>query len=156
MLKRLQFLFAPQVPEASSDTGARDLSLAICVLLLEAAQADDVFTPEERDYVIRTLKERYELNDEEAETLMEHASSERENSVDLWQFTNRLNERMNRDEKQEVLSEVWEVIYADGKLDAHEDYLAHRLAALLNLSHGDFIAAKLEAQDRLRGGAPPV
>ena len=39
---------------------------------------------------------------------------------------------------------VWEIIYTDGILDKHEDYLVHKLANLLRLSHEQLIEAKLK------------
>ena len=46
-------------------------------------------------------------------------------------------------EKRQIIEEVWRVIYADGALDAHEDYLVHKLAKLLNLNHPQLIEAKM-------------
>jgi len=43
---------------------------------------------------------------------------------------------------------VWKLVYADGILDKHEDYLAHKLAKLLRLSHRELIDAKLKALGR--------
>ena len=38
---------------------------------------------------------------------------------------------------------IWKVVYADGHLDQHEDYLAHKVSKLLRLSHAQLIQAKL-------------
>ena len=48
-------------------------------------------------------------------------------------------------EKVRVVELLWKLIYSDGKLDQHEDYLVHRLASLLGLHHKQLIAAKLKA-----------
>ena len=45
------------------------------------------------------------------------------------------------------MESVWSIIFADGKLDANEDYFAHKLANLLRLSHGEMIDAKLAAKE---------
>jgi uncharacterized tellurite resistance protein B-like protein len=37
-------------------------------------------------------------------------------------------------------------VYADGKLDKHEDYLVHKLANLLRLTHKQLIEAKLKVK----------
>ena len=39
---------------------------------------------------------------------------------------------------------IWQVAYADGRLDSHEDYLVHKLATLLRLDHKQLIEAKLK------------
>src|SRR3989338_8890693 len=45
------------------------------------------------------------------------------------------------EEKIKVIETVWKVVYADGKLDMHEDYLVHKLSKLLKLSHKQLIDA---------------
>ena len=49
-------------------------------------------------------------------------------------------------EEMEVIEEVWRVIFADGTLDGHEDYLVHKLAKLLNLTHPQLIEAKMKVR----------
>ncbi len=39
---------------------------------------------------------------------------------------------------------LWAVIYADDSLNAHEDYLVHKLATVLNIDQGKLIDAKLK------------
>jgi uncharacterized tellurite resistance protein B-like protein len=41
---------------------------------------------------------------------------------------------------------LWELAYADGELDAHEEHRIRRLAGLLHVSHSEFIRTKLAAQ----------
>jgi uncharacterized tellurite resistance protein B-like protein len=43
-----------------------------------------------------------------------------------------------------VIETVWRVVYSDGILDKHEDYLVHKLADLLHLKHSELIDAKLK------------
>jgi len=69
-----------------------------------------------------------------------------ERSIDLWKFTNRINQKYSMEEKIRVVETVWDVVYADGKLDKHENYLVHKLANLLHLSHKQLIDAKLKVK----------
>ena len=41
---------------------------------------------------------------------------------------------------------MWRVAYADGHLDAHENHLISKVAGLLHVSHGEYIAAVLAEQ----------
>jgi uncharacterized tellurite resistance protein B-like protein len=52
-------------------------------------------------------------------------------------------------EKRRILEHLWEVVYADGKLSKHEDYLIHKIATLLRLTHNDLIRAKLAVKQSL-------
>jgi len=132
-----------QAPAPATEEQTR---LAACVLLLEAAHSDDECSAEELGHVVATLKNDFSLNQAHADELLELARVERQNSIDLWQFTNQLNEQFSKEQKMAVMESVWRIIFADGKLDAHEDYFAHKLANLLRLSHKEMIDAKLAAR----------
>ena len=76
--------------------------------------------------------------------MIESSEAELEKSIDLWQFTNCINQNYPIEDKLKVIEIVWEVAYSDGRLEQHEDYLAHKLATLLRLSHKQLIDAKLK------------
>ena len=123
------------------------IHLAAGVLLLEAAHIDNECTVEEMEHVVQTLREKFSLSDDCVAELLELAHLEREQAIDLWQFTNEANVHFNKDEKLVIMEDVWRVIFMDGRLDKHEDHFAHKLANLLRLSHKEMIEAKLKARD---------
>lgn len=148
MIKNVKSLFSGlRQPDELRDPVS--LTVAVCALLLEVAKADEVLSPEESERILRTLQVRFSLSPQEAHELVNLASRKREESSDLWSFTSRINEVLSLEEKRKVILEVWRVIYADGTLDAHEDYLVHKLAGLLNLQHSDLISAKLAARKEM-------
>jgi len=148
MLSLLHKILAP-IPgraQAPAPSTKEQTHLAACVLLLEAAHSDDECTDDELGHVVATLKNDFSLDQAHADELLELARAERENSIDLWQFTDQLNKQFNKEQKKAVMESVWRIIFADGQLDAHEDYFAHKLANLLRLSHKEMIDAKLAAR----------
>ena len=46
---------------------------------------------------------------------------------------------------------MWQVAYADGALDANENHVISKVADLLHVTHGDYIAAMLRARDQRSG-----
>jgi uncharacterized tellurite resistance protein B-like protein len=68
------------------------------------------------------------------------------NSNDLWRFASLINKNYSIEEKESIMEMIWRVAYADGHLDKHEDYLVHKMAKLLRLSHKQLIEAKLEVK----------
>ena len=132
-------------PAATTPPGFRT-RMAAAVVLLEAAHADNDCKAAELDHVMETLKTNFGLSPEYSEELLDLAHREREQAPDLWQFTNRINQRYSKEEKIEVMEAVWRIIHADGRLDAHEDYFAHKLANLLRLTHKEMIEAKIRAR----------
>jgi len=134
---------------SGGDEGARhDIRVAACALFLEMANIDGEFSESEKRQVVSALKEGHGLSDEAAETLIDASAQELRGSIDLWQFTNRINQNYSREEKREIIVILWEIAYNDGYLDKHEDYLAHKMAKLLRLTHKELIDAKLKV---LRG-----
>ncbi|MEW6519510.1 MAG: TerB family tellurite resistance protein [Thermodesulfobacteriota bacterium] len=128
-----------------------DTCLAAGVLLLETAHIDEECTAEEMAHVVDTLRSAFSLAPEYVEELLALARAEREKALDLWQFTNRMNQHYSLQEKMALMEAVWRIIFADGRLEAHEDYFAHKLANLLRLNHKQLIEAKLQARARLAG-----
>ena len=55
------------------------------------------------------------------------------------------------EEKQQIVEETWRVIYADGTLDGHEDFLVHKVSRLFNMTHGMLIDAKMRVLQEIRG-----
>jgi len=154
MIDLVKRLFARTRQAGPADQGKRaahDIRLAVCALFLEMANIDGEFSGSEREHVMALLKRQYDLPEEYALELVEASKNELEGSIDLWQFTNLVNQNYSREEKIQVIEMVWEIIYADGKLNQHEDYLVHKLAKLLRLAHKDLIDAKVKVSRRTQG-----
>lgn len=135
-----------QQPQVSSEHA---VSIATCALLLEMAHADSEFSESEKKRIIGILKSAYQITAEEAKELISLSEDERNESTDLWQFTNLINQNYSHDEKIKVAETLWHVIYTDGKVDQHEEYLMRKLTYLLDLDHEEMIEAKFKARDSM-------
>jgi uncharacterized tellurite resistance protein B-like protein len=135
---------------ADLDTQERDEServqIATCVILLEVAKSDDEFSSIEKATIAAIFKKDFEISEEAIEKMMEIAKRKREESIDLWEFTNLINENYSKEEKKKIVEAAWKVIYADDRLHSYEDHFVHKLAKLLQLRHSDLIEAKLKAK----------
>jgi uncharacterized tellurite resistance protein B-like protein len=125
-----------------------EIQVATCALLLEMSNIDGVVSQEERDRIVSSLEKERGLTHEEVEGLIHEADRQLKESVDLWQFTNLINQNYTEAERIRVVELVWEIAYTDGRLDQHEDYFVHKLANLLRLTHRQLIGAKLRVKDR--------
>jgi uncharacterized tellurite resistance protein B-like protein len=117
--------------------------VATCVILLEIAKSDDEFSSVEQETTKAILQHEFSIPEEDIEDLMKIAAEKRDDSVDLWEFTNLINQKFSEEEKKRIVESAWRVIYSDEKLDKYEDHLVHVLAKLLRLDHSDLIEAKL-------------
>ena len=147
MIDKLKSLFgtaARELPSIDVEVISDRVYPATCAILLELANIDGEFSDNERDHIIEVFKEKYSLPEEDVLELMEASEKELKESIDLWQFTNLINQNFSLEEKIQIMETVWKVAYADGTLDENEDYLAHKVANLLRLNHKQLIDAKLK------------
>ncbi len=140
---------APAGPEP--DDRAQRLAVATCALLLEVANADQEFSADERETVTAMARERFGLTGPQLDELLALAEERRQRSTDLFEFTQLIAESYDRQQKLAILELLWRVVYSDGRLEAHEDALLHKLAHLLGLRHDELIAIKLKVKN---GPAP--
>ncbi len=127
-----------------------NLMVATATLLLEIANVDDEFTDEERREIVDVLKAHFEVTAEEIEEILEVTLEEIEKRIDLYYFTNQINDHFSALEKIKIIEMIWRVIYTDQHLNGHEDYLVHRFAKLLRLEHSQLIEAKLRVKKQMK------
>ena len=121
-----------------------DVRVATCALFLEMATIDGEFSDSERTGILSLLKEKYNLEDENADALIEASREEVKKSIDYWRFAKLINDNYSREEKKQIVEMLWTILYADGTVDKHEDYLVRKLSNLLRLDHEELIDAKLK------------
>ncbi len=119
------------------------IQIASCVILLEVAKFDFDFSSIEKETTKAILKNEFAIPEDAIEDLMKISEEKREDSVDLWEFTNVINQNFSREEKIKIIEAAWKIIYADDKLDKYENHYVHVLADLLRLRHDELIDAKL-------------
>ena len=132
---------------SDEDEGEREhtLQLATAALLLEISRSDSSIQKEELELIQDRLKERFNLNEDEIEALVDRAGSEVEKSVSLYEFTRPLKEQLSDQERAHIIELLWEVAFADGVLDKYEEFYVRKIADLLYVSQKDYIQAKHRA-----------
>ena len=132
--------------EDSSDIVAEKLHLACAALLIELSVADHERTEDETKTLRKILRDTFQLQDKQLEELLELAQQEARAATSLYQFTSLINAGFGYEEKVRLLKHMWEVAYADGRVDRYEDHMIRNVADLLYLSHNDFIRMKLASR----------
>lgn len=148
MFESFKQFFDELAPQAHEDpqAGEQRLRLAVAVLLAEVMRDDDGITPEEREAVLAALRRQFALDGPQLEQLLALAQQTLRGASDFYQFTSVLNERFSRDQRIQVIEAMWRVAYADGHLSALENSVISRVADLLHVTHGEYIAAKVRVQ----------
>lgn len=144
MLKKIVSILAPAAEVPQPDRAP----LAAAVLLLEIAHADGDFSAEEAAQIEQLLQVRFNVDAETRKELLELAAEAQRNSADLHHYTSQINRNFSQEEKVEIIESFWELTFADGQLDAHEEAMMRQLGNLIGLSHRKLIDAKLRVRDR--------
>ncbi|MDO9359911.1 MAG: TerB family tellurite resistance protein [Polaromonas sp.] len=150
MLKNLKELFDSFTAPAQGQTRQaleHTLQLATAVLLVEVMRADPQIGAAEQKSVMDTLRHKFSLADDELARLMELASETSKTLYDYHRFTSTLNEHFSQEQKIHVIENMWQVAYADAHLDVNENHLISKVAGLLYVTHGEYIAAKMRAKE---------
>lgn len=154
MLDAIRQFFDNRLGQA--DTLATDehrLRLATAALLIEMMRMDEAIKEEERQTVVAALRAKFGLSAAETAELVRLAEEEARTATDYFQFTSLINRHFTPTQKERVIEHLWEVAYADGGLDRHEEHLMRKIGDLLYIPHKTFIAAKLRARERRLGPA---
>ncbi len=142
MLKRLIQVFAPGADDSTRDF--ERIPLAAAVLLLEVAHSDGEFHDNESELIGQLLQQHFQVSEDSVNELLILAEQRRQQSSDLHQFTRDINRSFSQPEKERIIRAVWQLVYADGRLDHFEEALMRQLGALIGLSHRQLIEAKLD------------
>ena len=147
MLSKLnKFLATLITPTDDKDRPQHTLQLATAVLLIEVMRSDAESTDIEQATVLKILKEQFNLPDAEVAQLSELGHKTAKAAHDYHQFTSLINRELELPEKIRIIETMWQVAYADSQISAHENHLMRRIADLLHISHGDYVAAKMRAK----------
>lgn len=146
MLTSIREFFERQMVSTTPERDeAHAIRIATAALLVEVVRIDAETKPAESAAVLRAVREKFELSADETEELIRLADEEVRQAGDYYQFTSLINRHFSQPQKQRVIELMWRVAYADGELSAHEHHLMRKIAGLLHVAHGDYIAAKLRA-----------
>ena len=137
---------------AATDTAAPDenereqaIRMATAVLMTEVARADFQYDEAELDVLLELITNTFQISVEDAVELANEAADTAEDYVALHSFTQLLNESLSEPEKEHIVSLLWQVAYADGRLDRYEDSLVSKIGALLYVSRGRVMQLKHKA-----------
>ena len=127
MIRAFRKLF--EVPQQESEAEQEYRTrLAAAALLIETARADFAEDQAEDARLQSLLRRTLELDPEEVSKLVAQASSELDRSTSLFEFTRVINDHYSVEQKQELVTNMWRVAYADGRLDKYEESLIRQVA----------------------------
>lgn len=146
MIAALKALF--EMPQQESQESLQHrLHLAAAALLIETARADFTQDGAEQAALEELLSSALGLEQAEVHELVEQASNQVDEATSLYEFTRVINDYYSAAQKLQLVSAMWRVAYADGKLDKYEEALIRQVAELTYVPHQDYIRSKLAAEN---------
>jgi len=129
-------------PEVQSREQHDPLRLATAAVLLDIAYADGQFSPSEDGNMVEFLSKKFQLSSDDVKELVEAAEEIRRKTVDHFALTHYIRKNTPLAERIDIVKTMWRLVYSDGTLHDHENYLVRKLADLLGLEHHVMIDAK--------------
>jgi uncharacterized tellurite resistance protein B-like protein len=140
-------LSAPSTDGGDASVREDALRTATAVLMLDVARADHVFEESEFDRVLGLMQSHFDLAPEDAAELVNSADDKAEDLTSLHDFTQLLHNHLDDNEKARIVGLLWQVAYADGRLDKYEDSLVLKISDLLHVSRGRVMRLKHDAEE---------
>jgi len=139
LLKRLAC--ADDRQPQSRDEALRTATIA---LLMEVACADAGVNEDERLLIEQIISRNYEVTADQARDMALLAEAQAEQSTSLYPVTRLITSECSLDERIAIIRLLWQVTFADGHVDKHEEHLVRKVADLLYVPHNQFIKTKLQ------------
>ena len=132
-------------PEEAVETDDEAINFATALLLFEVAKADYNLDDAEWQSMKKALVEVLIITTETADKLLTTAQTHSETNTSLQPFTRLINDEFDIEQKKKLMKAMWEIAYADGKLDKYEEHYLRKVSDLLYIPHSQFIQQKLAA-----------
>tara|TARA_B110000240_G_scaffold179778_1_gene210269 strand:- start:160 stop:606 length:447 start_codon:yes stop_codon:yes gene_type:complete len=119
-----------------------DYKLACVAILCEAASMDGIFDEKEKSLILVLIQKQFNLDIEQANTVLSEGKILAENATQLYGFTRVIKESWELEKRIRLLEMLWELAYVDGELNAAEDMLIRRIAGLIHVEDRERMEAK--------------
>ena len=137
------------IANSNASDNEHAIRLAMASLMIEVAESDYHDAPEERESILNIVKNSFDLTGNESNEIIDLARKEHADSIDYFQFTSLINKHYSASQRVELIEKLWQIAFADHKLDKHEEHVIRRIADLIHVAHSDFMKTKLKVQSRV-------
>lgn len=113
---------------------SEDCRLAIAALLVRVATVNGEMSQARRAKLHVILKSVFGLDYHATVRLIDAAATAERRAIDLYHFTRQLNEIFDHRDRHRVVGMMWELLYADGRVNECEANIIWRASDLLGVS----------------------
>ena len=123
-----------------------EIELTASVLAYEVARSDGEIDYDEQALLLEEIKKiskKVNKNENEILKLIEVYSK---NSVSFYEFIEDINKEFTNEDKKSLISFLWDIAYADSKLNIDEERLIRRIADLIKVKDIEVLKLKDRAK----------
>ena len=135
-----------KIEKKANDSICFDFELTAAVLAYEIARSDGDVGNEELKLLMEEIKiisNKVGKDENEIFKIIEIYSND---SVSFYEFVEDINSNYSKEEKHSLLKFMWDIAFADGKLDVNEERLIRRLADLIKIKDVEVLKLKDSAR----------
>lgn len=137
-----KFFKRGKTEKIKKESVAYDFELTAAVLAYEIARIDGEIDKEELEILMQELVSVAEKTNKDKLEILNIIESYSKNSVSFHDFIEDINRDYSKERKIDLLSFMWEVAYADSKLDIEEERLIRRVADLIKIKDIEVLKLK--------------
>ncbi len=119
-----------------------EIELTASVLAYELARSDGEITEDELSVLMTEIENIAEKVGKDKQEILKIIKIYSDNSVSFHEFVEDINKNYSKDEKLNLLKFMWQMAYADNKLDVDEERLIRRMSDLIKIKDIEVLRLK--------------
>ena len=123
-----------------------EVELIASVLAYEIARADGDISELESNLLIEEIKKISKKVNKDEKEILQLIELYSKDSVSFYEFIEDINKDFDKDNKLSLINFLWEVAYADSRLDVNEERLIRRIADLIRIKDVEVLKLKDKAK----------
>ena len=134
--------FTKNIKEPEKEQTSFEIELTASVLAYELARSDGEITKDELAILMNEIEGIANKVGKDKEEIFKIIQIYSEDSVSFHEFVEDINKNYSKEEKLDLLKSMWEMAYADKKLDVDEERLIRRMADLIKIKDVEVLKLK--------------
>ena len=139
-------LFKKKVVKEDAVESCFEVELIASVLAYEIARADGDISELESNLLIEEIKKISKKVNKDEKEILQLIELYSRDSVSFYEFIEDINKDFDKENKLSLVSFLWEVAYADSRLDVNEERLIRRIADLIRIKDIEVLKLKNKAK----------
>lgn len=141
------FFRKKEIDDDNNKSSSFEIELTASVLAYEIARIDGKVDKSELAILLEEIEKISKKVNKSTEEILKIIEKYSKDSVSFYEFVNDINKYYSKEEKLSLLSFMWQIAYADNKLEVEEERIIRRLADLIQIKDLDVLKLKDAAKN---------